>query len=1210
MNFRLHVLIFCAFFPLALHAQDYSVHIQSGAFTPAANGVEIGRPSPTEIVGGKYYRCIQFYAIPTDAEKTALAAAGITLHDYLPVNTYTAAIPAGTNLALLPARAKIRAIFPMGAARKLSAELAQKKFPAHALRAGGKIELTLIQQPGLSAAEVVAMLQRDGISVLGTVEVAGAHKIVVPIAALHSVAYLPYVAFLEPAEPLPTPDNQGGRTSHRSNTINTDYGNGLKFDGSGVTVALNDDGFIGPHIDYTGRIGAQYIGTSTGDHGDHCAGTIFGAGNRIPTARGMASGAILRVYDAITGTILSYQAFDSIYQHYNNLGVRITSTSYSDGTNAGYTNRARLMDIQTTDLPELIHVFSAGNAGTSSSSYGAGAGWANITGGHKAAKNVIAVGNLDSLDALNSSSSRGPAHDGRIKPEICAVGTNVQSTIAGNIYDNYTGTSMACPGVSGTLAQLYQAWKSMNGGANPKSALIKAAVLNTADDIGNPGPDFRHGYGRINARRAYALLQAQQFFHDSVSQGGAKTHSITVPAGTSEVRVMIYWHDYRATNGSTKALVNDLHMTLTTPASTTVLPWKLNRAPNATALNQPAFQGVDSLNNMEQVTIPTPAAGTYTITVTGATVPMGPQSYFVVYEFVQPGVTLTYPIGGESLVPGVPETIRWDAYGNAGTFAVEYSSDSGASWTTLAGSVAATQRHYNWMPPAAPTGRGMIRVTRGASSDASDAAFTVIGVPTNLTVNWVCMDSMQVSYSAVPGASRYVVRVLGAAYMDSVASSTTTTCVVRGINTMQANWYSVQALASNGGKGRRATAQIAQAVPFNCTVVNDLTVLSVQTPAASISQCTGGSTTDSVRVTLRNLGLSNFSNVSLFYSLNGGPAVSAVFAGSIPAGALRNFTFPAPLTLTGGGTYTLKIWAQHPADAVPANDTLTRTITVAQSPLVALPLTMNFESFSLCDTSANCGATVCTLGAGWSNAAGVDSIDWRVWSGPTPSWTQTAGATGPSVDYNPGTAAGRYAYLEANGCFQKTAHLLSPCINLAGVSAADLRFAYHMLGAGTGALHVDVLSEGVWTMDVATPIAGNQGAGWKVANVSLPAQLMGKVINLRFRGVTGSSLESDIALDDISVFDPAGVGQAPSSLAVDIFPNPSAGSFSLTMAGVKGSVELFVTDMNGRELERRAVEEKAGVVTTTVQLRNSAAGVYFLTIRSAEGVLVRKLVKL
>ncbi len=210
----------------------------------------------------------------------------------------------------------------------------------------------------------------------------------------------------------------------------------------------------------------------------------------------------------------------------------------------------------------------------------------------------------------------------------------------------------------GTLAQLYQGWKMANGGANPPSALIKAAGLNTADDLGNPGPDFKFGFGRINARRAHKLLAAQQFFRDSLAQGGSKNYTIQVPAGTAEVRVMLYWHDKPATSGALRALVNNLDLKVITPASSIILPWKLNTAPNATALDMPAVQGIDSLNNVEQVTIPTPVAGAYNLSVAAPAVPMGPQTYYVVYEMVSDGVTLTYPLGGEGIVTGEPGTKR------------------------------------------------------------------------------------------------------------------------------------------------------------------------------------------------------------------------------------------------------------------------------------------------------------------------------------------------------------------------------------------------------------------------------------------------------------------------------------------------------------------------------------------------------------------------
>ena len=109
----------------------------------------------------------------------------------------------------------------------------------------------------------------------------------------------------------------------------------------------------------------------------------------------------------------------------------------------------------------MTHVFSAGNSGSSNCSYGAGSGWGNVTGGHKQAKNVICVANLTQISNLAGSSSRGPAADGRIKPDIGAKGTSVNSTLTDNTYGSFTGTSMACPGIAGCMAQLYQAYKSL-----------------------------------------------------------------------------------------------------------------------------------------------------------------------------------------------------------------------------------------------------------------------------------------------------------------------------------------------------------------------------------------------------------------------------------------------------------------------------------------------------------------------------------------------------------------------------------------------------------------------------------------------------------------------------------------------------------------------------------------------------------------------------
>ena len=100
---------------------------------------------------------------------------------------------------------------------------------------------------------------------------------------------------------------------------------------------------------------------------------------------------------------------------------------------------------------------------------------------------------------MAASSSRGPAADGENKAkDIGAKGSSVYSTGHDNTYGTKTGTSMSCPGIAGILAQLYikEAYKELNNGQNPKSSIMKNILLNSADDIGNPGADFKKWLGR------------------------------------------------------------------------------------------------------------------------------------------------------------------------------------------------------------------------------------------------------------------------------------------------------------------------------------------------------------------------------------------------------------------------------------------------------------------------------------------------------------------------------------------------------------------------------------------------------------------------------------------------------------------------------------------------------------------------------------------
>ena len=486
----------------------------------------------------------------------------------------------------------------------------------------------------------------------------------------------------------------------------------------------------------------------------------------------------------------------------------MTNSSYSNGCNAGYTEITETVDQQIFDNPTLMHVFSGGNSNNNDCGYGAGDQWGNITGGHKQGKNVIATANLFSDASLVNSSSRGPAHDGRIKPDISANGQQHISTDPNNEYFPFGGTSGAAPGIAGINAMLQNAYGELNNGETASSGLIKAILLNTANDLGNKGPDFRYGWGHVNAYRAALALEEENYFSATIDIDETNTHDIEIPENVAEARIMTYWMDQPGSVMTTKALVNDLNTTLINPAGDVLNPWVLDPTPDPAILDQPAFNGIDDLNNVEQIAIDNPVAGTYTLQVEGFELPFGAHEYYVVLEYRLNDVTVIYPIGGERLVPGETERLQWDATGTDGNFDLEYSIDNGATWNII-NTVGGGIRMYNWEVPNELTGEALVRISRDMAEDTSDATFSIADMPSGLEVIKICPDYIRLGWAAVAGATSYDVYLLGDKYMEVVNMASNTFSDIAIDNPFNDYWVAVSANFDNGAKSRRTNAILA-----------------------------------------------------------------------------------------------------------------------------------------------------------------------------------------------------------------------------------------------------------------------------------------------------------------------------------------------------------------------------------------------------------------
>lgn len=1081
-----------------------AVMLRSGAENFPENLSEFvaGSGQVSDAVAGRYYRLVQFDKTPDIATRSAMEREGLRFLDYIPHATYLVSFPQTYDRYGLVEH-PVRSVMAMNALQKVSHLLTNASLPDWAVN-GNQIDLTISFQKDLKAGEVASLLQSNSALILSEGTLNQTLDIRVDINQIYYIADLPFISWVEPITHPGEPEDDGGRSLSRANVIDAADPLGRQYDGTGINIMTRDDGEVGPHINFQGRINNYPPFNGNGSHGDMVSGVFTGAPNLDPISSGTAPGAFLYVLDYVasfTDATLGLHQTDS---------VMITNSSYSNGCNAGYTTTTQRVDQQINQNPSLLHVFSAGNSNNNDCGYGAGNQWGNITGGHKQGKNVIATANLNPDGTLVGSSSHGPAHDGRIKPDISATGNGQVSTAQDNTFQASGGTSAAAPTGAGSFAQLYHAYRDLHNGDYPQSSLIKALVLNSAEDYGNAGPDFEFGWGRMNAYRALLMMENNQYFSDTAMLGIVNTHTLSVPAGVTEIRAMVYWMDVEAAPNVSRALVNDLDITLTSPGGATSLPLVLDHTPNPTTLNFPATPGVDSLNNMEQVRIYNPAAGNYTLAVLGTDIPFGNQAYWVVYEYYTDEITLTYPMGGEAFVPGETQRLHWDTQPITGTFNIEYTVDNGANWLPII-SLPGNFRMQDWTVPDSITGEAKVRISRGAVSDESVSPFNIIDVPTGLSVIYVCTTSANLTWNAQPGAAEYEVYLLGNRYMDSIGRSTTNSICVNINNPTGEIWFAVSAIPTVGGRaGRRTFASQYTGTVSTCTSL-DIGVANILSPNTDqLSLCF----TDTVNIefTIANVGQNPQSGLTYGYQIDNDPAISQSYPGTINDCSFDTVSILAPLTALPVGNHTLKVWTNLPNDLNPTNDTITIDVDI-----VGIPFIDDFEQFDLCGTTANCGGEICTLSGSWVNQSNglEDDIDWRVNEGTTPS-----NGTGPNTDHNPGTIVGNYLYLEAsNGCNNQEAYLVSPCMNLGNTTGPELSFWYHMLGSDMGTLHLDVSTDGAtWTNDVMPVIVGDQGNNWLQAIVDLSAYA-GQSVQIRFRGITGNGFESDMAIDDVLVLD-------------------------------------------------------------------------------------------
>ena len=645
------------------------LRLKSAAFVPGRDDAELRASLPASLTGRPIddggLLIVQFAAeVSADRKRRVIESIGGMALDPLSNESYLALVPA-TRVDRLKGQAEVGWIGRFHPAFKLSPQLGkaqQERWEFATLSPEGSFRFRLRTVPGTSREELNALAGDLGLKLIeawadGAVVEATKMRATIGIAQSEHVLYIeddPWVHTFN--------DSSRGICQSSEPGFDSIHGRGLL--GQDQIVTLMDSGVDTDHccfdgaskiVDYRAWGGGVLGSICSNDHGTHTAGTAVcdNGGDHD----GLAPGAALIMQDiqgqgfsaCTLGSVSPPNPLSAAWNDSRNRGSRIHSNSWGGGGNS-YGSNARSIDDYMWKNQDFLIIYAAGNGGSGSRSLGS----------YSNAKNSLTIGgtkNGSPFESMYGSSSRGPAGDGRMLPDLTAPAQGVASSKNSSSpscgWVTLSGTSMAAPAVAGSAALVREylqrgyypggAASAANGFA-PTAALVKALLListrnMTGSGTRGPRPNSDQGFGRMTVddvlwfddetpKERLWILDDRSASSGFVDSGSEDTFSLNL-TGASAFKVMLVWTDAPGSTSASKAIVNDLDLIVRLADGTT---YRGNQGFDAGWTRNPSTAR-DDLNNKEAVFLESVTPQQISVTVRAEAindVALHPQDYALV----------------------------------------------------------------------------------------------------------------------------------------------------------------------------------------------------------------------------------------------------------------------------------------------------------------------------------------------------------------------------------------------------------------------------------------------------------------------------------------------------------------------------------------------------------------------------------------------------